>query len=69
MALGTPLHLAAEEGRIDVVKFLLDHGANPMLRDTWGALAIDRAKGKNHTEVVDLLKSLSYSRPEVTASL
>jgi ankyrin repeat protein len=69
MALGTPLHSAAEAGRIDVVKFLLDHGANPMLRDTWGALAIDRAKGKNHTEVVDLLESLSHSRPEVAASL
>lgn len=69
MALGTPLHSAAEEGRIEVVKFLLALGADPKLPDSWGFLPIDKAKDKNHIKVVDLLKSYSYSRPEVTAAL
>lgn len=69
MALGTPLHTAAENGRVDFVKFLLDHGADPKLRDTKGFLPIDNAKNKNHPEVVDLLKSYSFSRPKVTAAL
>jgi ankyrin repeat protein len=69
MALGTPLYTAAKNGRVDIVKFLLDNCADPKLRDTKGFLLIDNAKNKNHPEVVDLLKSYSFSRPKVTAAL
>lgn len=56
MGLGTPLHEAAEFGRLDVVKFLLDHGADPHARDTHGWLPIDQAHNNRHGEVVELLK-------------
>lgn len=69
MALGTPLHTAAENGRVDIVKFLLDNCADPKLRDTKGFLPIDNAKNKNHPEIVNLLRSYSFSRPKVTAAL
>lgn len=67
--LGTPLHEAAAHGRVDLVKFLLDHGADPKLPDSKGDLPIDYAKKENHSEIVDLLKSYSFSRPEVKAAL
>ncbi len=69
MALGSPLHTAAGNGRVDIVKFLLDHGADPKLCDTLSFLPIENAWNNNHTEVVDLFKSYSFSRPKVTAAL
>jgi ankyrin repeat protein len=61
--LGTPLHEAAEYGRLALVEFLLANGANALIRDTWGALAIDRARSKGHTEIVDILTPHSESKP------
>jgi ankyrin repeat protein len=55
MGLGTPLHEAAMTGRVHVAKFLLDRGANPRARDTWGRLPIDRAHEHGHLETIDLL--------------
>lgn len=34
--LGTPLHRAAEFGRVEIVKYLLEQGANPLKLDSRG---------------------------------
>jgi FOG: Ankyrin repeat len=49
MSLGyTPLHFAVEGCRVDVVRVLLDHGADPTIRDKKGRtpLEIGRKCGK-----------------------
>ena len=56
--IGTPLHEAAEEGKLDVVELLLAHGADPLVRDAKGDLAIDRARRAGQSAVVKQLLSL-----------
>jgi ankyrin repeat protein len=51
----TPLHLAAMEGMTDLVKQLVEHGANINARDTSGATPLHYASGRGlviHTDVV-----------------
>jgi len=55
--LRTPLHLASAEGHIDIVKFLVDHGAC-LQNDNFGNLAIHDAKVGNHREVKELLQTV-----------
>jgi Amt family ammonium transporter len=51
------LHLAASEGRMDVVKLLLDKGARPSLPDRWGFKAVDDAIRHKHGDIAELIKS------------
>ena len=53
--LGTPLHAAAEYGRVDVVEFLLSRGADPTIVSTRGKTAIDEARNHGHPQVVERL--------------
>jgi RNA polymerase sigma factor (sigma-70 family) len=53
-----PLHVAAWRGHIDVVKALLDHGADPHATDDIGT-PLDRAKENEHSEVIELLRSFT----------
>ena len=56
----TALHLAANKGRLDCLKLLLQTpGINTKLKDAHGSTAIKRAKQKGHTECVKLLKSFN----------
>jgi ankyrin repeat protein len=57
--LGTPLHEAADIGAIDVVQLFLARGADPLIRDSSGKLALERAEYGGHTMVADLLRPLS----------
>ncbi|KAL8901461.1 MAG: hypothetical protein Q9207_005198 [Kuettlingeria erythrocarpa] len=41
---GTPLHAAAENGDLDVVKLFIVWGADPTIEDSKGRLAIDQAR-------------------------
>ncbi|KAL8648564.1 MAG: hypothetical protein Q9210_004917 [Variospora velana] len=56
---GTPLHEAARLGKQDVVEFLVARGANALIRDGKGLLAIDWALQAGQGEVVEYLTSLS----------
>ncbi|EME87026.1 uncharacterized protein MYCFIDRAFT_77191 [Pseudocercospora fijiensis CIRAD86] len=55
--LGTPLHEAVERGKLDIARILLDYGANPLIRDSLGKTARDRAM-KLQTEVRDAMIEL-----------
>lgn len=52
----TALLLAAFYGQADVVKVLLDHGADPKAKDSEGKTAMAWAKVKKHDKVVAVLK-------------
>nr|XP_034959519.1 glutaminase liver isoform, mitochondrial isoform X4 [Zootoca vivipara] len=53
----TALHVAAAEGHLEVVKFLVEAcRVNPFVKDRWGNIALDDATQFNHLEVVKLLK-------------
>lgn len=39
----TALHLAAVEGHLDAIKYLVNHGHPLNVRDRWGATPLDEA--------------------------
>jgi Adenylate kinase/Ankyrin repeats (many copies)/EF hand len=51
------IHLAAGEGHVEVVKLLLDAGADMNVRDRWGNRPLDEAINGGHSDVVEMLKS------------
>eukprot|EP01120_Amphizonella_sp_Union-15-10_P002138 TRINITY_DN12293_c0_g1_i1.p1 TRINITY_DN12293_c0_g1~~TRINITY_DN12293_c0_g1_i1.p1 ORF type:complete len:409 (-),score=53.57 TRINITY_DN12293_c0_g1_i1:159-1385(-) len=51
----TALHLAASEGFLEAVKFLLSHGANPAAKDRWGHIPLDDAVNFGHQEIAQVL--------------
>ena len=53
----TPLFYAVRSNQIEVVKVLLEHGANPLVRDTKGITLMDIAIKKEYIEMITLLKS------------
>ena len=53
----TPLMTAAAEGQAEVVRQLLDHGADRSLKDTDGDTALTFARQNGHVEVVALLEN------------
>jgi len=53
----TALHLAAAEGQVDIVKYLINKGADINIKDRWHLKPIDDAKANNHDSVVEILTS------------
>jgi len=53
----TPLHGAAYYDKPDAVALLLQHGADPTLKDRTGKTALDLAIQRNHPSVADLLRA------------
>jgi hypothetical protein len=51
----TALHLAAGKGQLEVLGFLLEHGADPTVRDRFGYQPLDDARKNNHELCARLL--------------
>jgi len=58
---GTPLHKASRHEKLDVVKLFVSRGADPLILDGKGRLAIDAARTSCHSDVVEYLASCSVS--------
>ena len=57
----TPLHYAARNGHLDVVKFLtLEKHCNPSQRDIWNNTPLQFAVRNGHLQVVKFLEELKY---------
>lgn len=52
----TPLHLAAAEGRVEVVRYFVERGADLNPRDRWHGTPLDDAYMNFHEKVIELLE-------------
>ncbi|KAK1087305.1 hypothetical protein LTR33_001125 [Friedmanniomyces endolithicus] len=59
--LGTPLHEAAEQGKLDVVRKLLESGTHPLIRDSCGRIPLQRAERTGRDLVVAYLGPITAS--------
>jgi hypothetical protein len=67
-SLGTPLHYAAQAGKEMVVSYLLNKGADPLIRNTKGRTVIEAAGHTNQSAVVQHVQGLTSSFNEVLLS-
>ena len=58
---GTALSLAASRGRVNVVRLLLEYGADPHLSNTAGWTALHSAVGQKNTNIAELLLKLGVN--------
>ena len=58
----TPLMDAASGGSLELVKLLLEHGADPSLRDNFGDSAEVYARKQGFPKVVELLRQVGEQR-------
>ncbi|HKK77649.1 MAG TPA: ankyrin repeat domain-containing protein [Saprospiraceae bacterium] len=49
------LHIAADLGELDLLKTLMENGANPELENMMGETALDLARQKQHQSAIELL--------------
>ena len=52
----TALHVAASEGRLEAVRYLLLQGVEVAPRDRWGGSPLDDARREGHAEVAEVLE-------------
>jgi len=60
----TALHVASSEGLLDVVRFLINEGANVNAQDRWGGTPLSDAIRQQHEEIVKYLIEKGASKPE-----
>jgi glutaminase len=51
----TPLHIACSNGNYEIVKILLAHNANPMIKDRWRQCALENAIQGGYFEIENLI--------------
>ncbi len=61
----SPLHGAAVTGQTAMVKWLLDHDANPFAKDFDGQTPLDRAEANGHAEAAALLRPFFDTTEEI----
>lgn len=54
----TALHLAANHGHLNIVKYLVAHGAVTTMKDRFGNTPLDEATNAGHQEIVDFLNNI-----------
>jgi len=54
----TPLHYAAYNGHTDVVKLLLENGADPSIKDNTGKTAADIARERGRIEIANMIENI-----------
>ena len=59
---GTALHFAAGRGFIELVERLIEEGADPLVKDPTGQLALHWAENCGHNAVASYLRSLTNLR-------
>lgn len=52
----TPLHIAAQQGNVELIILLLENGANIEVKTEQGFYAADLAQDKGHREIADILR-------------
>jgi ankyrin repeat protein len=52
-----PLHIAASDGHLEIVKALIAAGADMNALENYGRSALGIARRKNHTKIVDFLRN------------
>jgi ankyrin repeat protein len=52
----TPLHGAVQNGQVEMVQLLLDHGADSSARAADGRNALDFARDGGHDQVIEMLE-------------
>ena len=57
----TALHVSVSNKNFECVKFLVEHGADPTLKDRWGNTAYDDAMKEDSQEIIQLLSSKSIN--------
>jgi hypothetical protein len=60
----TPLMTAAENGKTEAVRLLLEHHADLHRKDRQGRTALDRAAAAGHSKVVAVLQKFAASHPD-----
>jgi ankyrin repeat protein len=51
----TPLHLASQNGRTEIARLLVEHGASVEVQDNLGRTPLDVASWWRHDEIIKLL--------------
>ncbi len=59
----TPLHVAAQNNDFDMIKLLLEHGADKTYLNNEGKTALDIAKEKSYKTIIDLLQDKPAENP------